>query len=192
MHTHELCSKLNKTCYAFRNIKKYFNLEILKTLYHANFETLLRYGIIFWGASKDVETIFKVQKRILRIMLNMKSRQSCRNLFKHNNLLTVAGLYIYECLLYIKKNPLCFQTVEFTHAYGTRHKHNYKFPVHRLTLTEKCPYYNSIKFYNILPNRLKVENFRVFKKTIYNYICIIEPYTITEFCKFNHNMPMIR
>ena len=69
-HISELASKLNKACYAIRAIKPLMSLEVLKTVYYSYVHSALSYGIIFWGNSHFSDSIFKIQKRILRVITN--------------------------------------------------------------------------------------------------------------------------
>jgi hypothetical protein len=42
----------------------------------------MSYGIIFCGNQAHSEKIFKIQKRVIRIITNSKAGDSCRELFK--------------------------------------------------------------------------------------------------------------
>lgn len=48
-HVDHLQRKLSSTCYAIRIVSKYLNKEALRIMYFSNMESLMRYGIIFWG-----------------------------------------------------------------------------------------------------------------------------------------------
>lgn len=184
-HIKETVSKLNKVCYALRTLSRVFNTPTLKTVYYANFYSIMKYGIEVWGGSHDLHKVFLIQKRVTRIIFKKKYLESCRGCFRENNMLTTFGLYIVSCLLYLKANKSDFQESTFSHAYTTRHKNNYVIPKHRLGLTESGPYYAAIKFFNLLPQRIK-SNLSVpsFRKDIFNYICQMEPYSLAEFYGF--------
>jgi hypothetical protein len=47
--------------------------------------------------------IFRIQKRVIRSMVGVSSRTSCRQLFKELNILTLASLYIFEVTCFIRK-----------------------------------------------------------------------------------------
>jgi hypothetical protein len=49
----------------------------------------MSYGIIFWGNSPHSLGIFKIQKRALRILMGIGYRDSCRELFKEEKILTL-------------------------------------------------------------------------------------------------------
>jgi hypothetical protein len=65
---------------------------------------VLKYGIIFWGGiQKDFKTIFKQQKKCVRVIKGEKNRVSCRNLFCELKILTGTSLYIFEIICFMKK-----------------------------------------------------------------------------------------
>lgn len=184
VHIDHISKKLNKACYSIRVLSKYMNLISLKIVYYANFDSALRYGIIFFGNSVNIEKLFVIQKRTLRTMLKIKPLETCRGKFKKNKLLTLCGIYIQECLLYFFKNKQLFSDYEPQHNYNTRN-FNYNYPIHKLTMTEKNAHYNCIKFYNRLPQSIQVVNsLRTFKKHVYELLLNIEPYTVQEFMNY--------
>jgi hypothetical protein len=51
---------------------------VLINVYYAKFESVLKYGIIFWGGvQKDFKTLFKLQKKCVRVIKGEKNRVSC-------------------------------------------------------------------------------------------------------------------
>jgi hypothetical protein len=78
-------------------------LGMIRSFYHAKSELLVRYGIIFWGAGNESIPIFKLQKRVIRIMCDAGTGISCRQLFKECKLLMVTYLYEFEVLCFLKK-----------------------------------------------------------------------------------------
>jgi hypothetical protein len=64
IHTQHLSPKLNKALYLIKFLRDSVSLPILRNVYLTKFESILKYGIIFWeGRLKDTETVFKVQKK---------------------------------------------------------------------------------------------------------------------------------
>ena len=76
-HISDLTSILNKACYAIRAIKPLLSLNVLRIIYFSYFHSIMSYGIIFWGNSHLANNIFKIQKRIIRIMTNKSKHDSC-------------------------------------------------------------------------------------------------------------------
>jgi len=75
---------------------------MIRSLYHSKFESLVRYGIIFWGVENESISVFKLQKRVIRTMCGVGKSTSYRQLFKDCKILTVTSLYILE-VLFLKK-----------------------------------------------------------------------------------------
>lgn len=180
-HVEQLSSRLSSVCYGTRVISKYVSLATLRIIYFANFESLVRYGVVFYGGSSHLDVIFKAQKRILRIMLRLGFRESCRGKFRSNKILTVSAVYIQECLLFFHKNKHYFSRFLAQAVYDTRTL-NYNYPAHRLTLTEKSVLYRCIKFFNTLPTSIQVvTELTEFKKRIYEMLLELEPYSIADY-----------
>jgi hypothetical protein len=67
----------------------------IKNIYFTEFESILKYGIIFWGGGcKQVEAVFKIKKKSVRMMMGVNSRVSCRKLFCDLEILTLTSLFI--------------------------------------------------------------------------------------------------
>lgn len=180
-HINSLEQRLNQICFGIRIIKKYTNIEIVNILYHANFESILRYGVVFWGGSSYVERVFIIQKRLLRIIQGLPYRESCRGVFRSNKILTVYGLYLFECLMFFFKNREVLFTANTDHPYNTRTLDMY-YPQHRLSLTEKNPAYACIRVFNKLPQEIKsVSTLCSFKRRVKELLIDLEPYTLSEY-----------
>jgi hypothetical protein len=64
----------------------------------------MTYGIIFWDNLAYSVNIFRIQKKIIRIMGNLRVRDSCRNVFKTMKTLPFYSHYMFSVLLYIINN----------------------------------------------------------------------------------------
>jgi hypothetical protein len=67
-HIDSIILKLHRACFAIRQVKPYMALEALKTIYFSYFHSIVMYGIIFWGNSVHSQYIFKIQKRMIRLL----------------------------------------------------------------------------------------------------------------------------
>lgn len=76
-HIEEVCKSLSRICFSMRVISGYLNFSTMKTIYYGVFESRVRYGILFYGSSKQLYDVMVMQKRILRIMLKLKPLESC-------------------------------------------------------------------------------------------------------------------
>ena len=116
----DLTKKLSKTCYLIRNIKPYLSVP-LKMVYHSLFHSM-SYGILFWGNSPHSPIIFKMEKRVLRILVGVGYRDSCRELFKEQKILTLTSQYIFSLLLFVIQNKAHFASNSSFHNINTRKK----------------------------------------------------------------------
>src|SRR5215469_7958124 len=79
-HIEYIRAKLSSACYAMMSIKPYVIKNTLKIIYNSYFNSIMTYGLLFWGNSPDSITIFRLQKRIIRIMFGRRPRESCKEL----------------------------------------------------------------------------------------------------------------
>jgi len=100
-HISELTTRLNKTYYAMRSITPFMSLDVFRSTYFAYAHSIISYGIIFWGNSSYSEEILKVQKRIIRIIMNLIKNASCRQPFRELNILPVPSQYVYAFIVLI-------------------------------------------------------------------------------------------
>jgi hypothetical protein len=113
-----------------------------ETLFHS----VLAYGIIFWGISSSSLELFKLQKRVVRIMTGQGNRTSCRDLFKKLEILPLKSQYIFSILLFVVKNKKHFITNYDNHNVETRQYENLHFPHLRLTLCQNGVYFVELEF----------------------------------------------
>ena len=80
------------------------SLETLRLTYFSYVHSVPSYGIIFWGNSYYSKSIYRVQKRIIRVITTSGRRDSCSELFRHLNILPLQSEYIFSLLLFIITN----------------------------------------------------------------------------------------
>lgn len=181
-HIHSVCTKMSSWCYAFSQLRNIVSQHVLWVAYYGCCYPLLRFGIVVWGGGSELRRLFVVQKKLLRTILALRCYQSCRGCFRSNDVLTVAAIYIYECLLFLFKNKHLFEQYLHGHHYATRNRADYCYPRHRLTLTENSLAYSSLRFFNALPSRVKnISDFKCFKRDLFILLCNIEPYNTAEY-----------
>jgi hypothetical protein len=95
-HIDWLMSKLGSASYAVRTIKSYTSLESMRSVYFSYFHSIMTYVLIFWGNSPLCICIFRLQKRVIRVITNSRSRDSCRELFKKLKILPLCSQYIFS------------------------------------------------------------------------------------------------
>jgi hypothetical protein len=100
-HIIELTSRLNKACYAIRLTEPFMSIDVLRSTYFSYVHSIISYGIIFWGNSSYSEDILKIQKRIVRLIMNSGKKASCQQLFRELNILPVQSQYILSIILFV-------------------------------------------------------------------------------------------
>jgi hypothetical protein len=99
-HIEYIIPKLSSACYVMRSVKPIMPINTLKTVYFSHFNAIIPYGLPFWGNSPHSTKIFKMQKRIVRIMMGYRNRVSCRSLFKGLEILPLTSQYILSLMLF--------------------------------------------------------------------------------------------
>jgi hypothetical protein len=154
-HINQILSRLSSACYAIKVITPLMPEDILKIIYHSYVHSIITYGIIFWGNSPHNTDIFKIQKRIIRIMTKSRSRDSCRQLFKRLEILPLKSQYLFSVLLFVVKNKYLYTTNQESHNINTRSNINLHPPLCNLTIFLKGAYFSGIKLFNHLPLKIK-------------------------------------
>jgi hypothetical protein len=85
--------------------------------------------------------------------LAVESRNSCRDLFKRLEILTLPCEYIFSLTLFITNNDEHFQTNADVHCVNTRYKHYLHKPTASLSSFQKSTHYAGIKIFNSLPSQ---------------------------------------
>jgi hypothetical protein len=132
-HITDLASRLNKACYAIRLIKLFMSIDVLRSTYFSYVYSIISYGIIFWGNSSYSEDIFKIQKRIIRIIVSSGKKASCRQLLRELNILPVQSQYILSIFLFVTKNKDQFISNSQVHTINTRQTLDLHIPIANLT-----------------------------------------------------------
>ena len=138
-----------------RSIKPVMSLHTLKTVYYSCFNAILSYGLPFWGNSPHIIKVFRIQKRITRIMLGCNQRVSCRNLFRRLKILPLASHYVLSLMLFIIKNKNLFTLISEHHATRTRQLSNLYQPMTTMTTYQRGIHYMGVKIFNNLPQSIK-------------------------------------
>ena len=174
-HIEKLNLKLNSACAVIRRLRDVVSLNCIRIYYLAHIQSIINYGTCFWGTSKDALKVFKTQKRIIRCILSLPPRASCKERFTELDIMTVPSLYFLSLVLLVKKNPNLFMTNQQSYAHDmeitTRGRSELRLPAHSSSFYENGCYYRAIRAYRSLPVNIKnVNNFGVFRKSVIWYV----------------------
>jgi len=158
-------------------------------VYFSCFHSIMSYGIIFWGNSHHIITIFKIQKRIIRIMTNPNRHDTCCPLFNQLRILPLPSQYIYSLLLFVATNKILFLLNLQIHDINTCHNNNLHLPSTGLTLVRKGVAYSGCKIYNHLPPQIKSisNNVALFKSKLKKFLLRYAFYSVDEYYQENYN-----
>jgi hypothetical protein len=118
-HIDKILPKLSSACFAMQTVKPYISPQMLKAIYYAHFHSIISYSIIFCGHTTPSIKAFRLQKRIVRIIMGSRTKDSCRKLFTKLEILPLPSLYIFSLLRFVIKNKEFLTTNKEPHNYGT-------------------------------------------------------------------------
>jgi hypothetical protein len=181
-HTDMLTKKVSNTRFLIQNLKSHLSLFALKKVYHSLFHSVMSYSIIFGGNSPHSPVIFKMQKRVIRMLMRSRYTDSCRGLFKELKILTLASQYIFYLVLFVVFNKRYFASKSAFHNFNTRHKIDLHLPQVSLTKYQNGVFYTGIKVFSVLPRPIKhiSSSPEKFKVALKHYLLAHSFYTVDE------------
>jgi hypothetical protein len=141
--------------FALRVVKPFLSQDSLKIVYYSYFYSIMTYGLIFWGNSRYSNIVFRLQKRIIRIIVGIRGRDWCREHFKKLKILPLQSEYILSLLLFVVDNRMYYRVNLEIHNISARNILNRHLPISKLSLYQKGPYDSGIKIFNNLPSQIK-------------------------------------
>lgn len=185
IHCERLVGKLNSLSHLFRNLREVLNINQMLSVYHAQVSSRLAYGVCLWGLSVLASDVFLAQKRILRVIVGLCSRSSCREVFKQYKILTLTNMYILNVSLYVFNNRNRFVTVGERHNVNTRSRNDIYVPFCNYDVTLKSPFIMGLRIFNALPHGMKdINHLRLFKRALKSFLFNNVFYTLDEY--FNY------
>lgn len=180
-HISALAGRLSSAAYAIKKIRRLTDVGTARLVYFSYFHSIMSYGILLWGRAADIETVFVLQKRAIRAIYDLRCRESLRELFKEIGILTVAGQYIYENIMYVRKNLSLFLRGCDRHTYNTRNKNKLAMQRFRLSKVSTSFMGHCIRFYNKLPDEKLNMTEKQFKNYIKQTLCKKAYYKVCDY-----------
>jgi hypothetical protein len=148
-------------------------------IYRSPFHSIMSYGIMFWGNSPHSHVIFKMQKMVLRILIGIGYRESCRESFKELKILALSSQYIFS-LLFVFHNRDYFASNSAYCNINNRWKNDFRLPW--LCIRREF-FYSSIKVCKALPTAINdiSSNPKKFKVTLKHYLLTHSFYSLDDF-----------
>lgn len=184
-HIENVVEKLSTACFVMRQIRDTVSAEVLRCAYFGLVQSILSYGLIFWGNSAHIDKVFVMQKKIIRCMMRVHPQTHCKPLFINLSIMTVPSLFIFNLALNIKKQNNQFQRNNNIHNYHTRTSNQLHLPFSRLSVSQNSPIYLGISCYNKFIEILSIDEmastFTQFKNKLYKYLVSKAFYSVEEF-----------
>jgi hypothetical protein len=177
---------MSSASYALRLIKYSLTIETIKIIYFVHIHTIMSYGIIFCGNTPSAEKVFLLQKKIIRIFTNTRPRDSCKEIFKNIQIITLFSQYIYSIILFIHNNKHLFTPNNEIHKYNTRNNNNLHSALTNLTKFNKAPYMLGIKVFNHLTQYRKTldHNSVHFRSSLKRFLYHHSFYSMEEYYEY--------
>ena len=95
-HSADIANRISRTLGIMNRLKRYLPFSVMKLQYDSLILSHLQFGITCWGF--EWNRIFKLQKRDLRIMKNIKYNAHTAPLFKEPEMLNVKNIFDVQCM----------------------------------------------------------------------------------------------
>lgn len=180
-HVQWICKKVSAVVYMFRTLRLTVSKPVLIRMYFGLFQSILQYGLILWGNSSHADTVFKIQKKVIRIIEGVHPRTSCAPLFKKLKVMTLYSLYMYNLVINIKRNSEIRKNSDY-HTYHTRNKNLLRPDFQRLAVCQNRIDHIGARCFNKLPAHIqRCTDFKSFRKLCYNFFVSEPYYSVNEF-----------
>ena len=100
----QMMSTLNTACFVIWTIQAIMSPETLRMVNFACIHSIMSYGVSLRGNQQYSDKIFKIQKRVIRIIISSRMRDSCRGLLKKiRNTALIFSIYLLNINICYKK-----------------------------------------------------------------------------------------
>lgn len=180
-----LSRRASKYLFLLRSLSGNVSVGTLKTCYFGLIHSSITYSLLAWGHSPHSSLVFSVQRKAVRILSGLSFMADCRQHFIDHGILTLPSVYILQCLLHIRERQASCTTHSMVHHYNTRHANDIVTPFHRLSKSRDAISYYCFKFFNVLPEKVRVLELREFKRVVKTLLLENAFYSNGEFLDFD-------
>lgn len=181
LHIEHVAGKLKSGVFVLRSLLGSVSESVLRTAYFALCHSIMSYSVLAWGHAPQWRRVFALQRRAVRVVGGVGYRGDCRDTFSRLGILTFPCLFIYECLLYVRKHLDLYPTNACRHGLAVRSGEHLSVPFRRLERARTGPGYWAVKFYNKLPRDFKELPLERFKSRVQQLLLQRSFYDTEEF-----------
>ena len=177
-HIFNIRNKISKSIGIINKTKRIVSQKTMLALYYSFVYPYLVYAIELWGSSssQNLNILYKLQKKILRIMKNETYLAHTEPIFAFFKILNVHKLYRYQLSLsmFRMERNLCpssvklmFNDLLIVNEHVTRRQFMYNLPLFRLTICQKGFKYQGIVTWNFVLSKVDLKcSIHTFKKQL--------------------------
>lgn len=176
-HVQKIKSKLSKFTYALSTLTRNTHQDAALSAYYAYAYSYMRYGVLLWGDSVESHDIFILQKKCIRILYNIKPRDSCKPYFIKEKILTFPSIFILEAAIFVRKN-----INDFNYVKSARRSNKLELPKANMEIVKNGPHYKAVKIYNKIPDQIKNDiSDKPFQTKLKAFLLSKSYYSVDEF-----------
>ena len=182
-HIMYISTKISKSIGIISKTRKYVNQNTLLSMYYCFIYPYLLYCCQIWGNACDstLWPILRSQKRAIRLVFNIRRRNSTSKHFKEHRILRIKEIYKYLVSLFVYKFrnkglPDLFKdyyvTCNSLHMHATRQSNVLRIPIYKSNIGNKCIKVSGVKIWNDISKTVECNvKLRLFKKSIITDLC---------------------
>jgi hypothetical protein len=167
-HLLHISKKISKSVGILSRARKFLNKKTLLQLYYSFLYPYLTYCNIIWGNAPDyiLWPIFRAQKRAIRIVNNIRRRDSTRKAFEELRILRLPGIYTFSVLIFVYKYknellPTPFSGFYITHRqvhrYPTRNANQLRIPMAKTKMAARFVRSTGVNIWNAFDNIISTD-----------------------------------
>lgn len=181
-HIKMIKNKISKSNGIICKARKVFDENYLIMLYNSLVLPYLNYCIEVWGYANEtcLNSVFKLQKRILRIIKCVNTRTESKPLFLHFKILNVHQVLCYNSIIFMYKfekkllpeifDEMFKHNVQI-HRYNTRNNNNIAITFCNLASTKQSIRHSGVKLWNYIKDKINpLFCINTFKRKLKNFI----------------------
>ena len=181
-HVDALVPALSTATYAIRRVRQIIGEDAALLSYHSLFHSRLTYGLELWGGSAHAERIFILQKKAVRAIRQVSWTTHCKPIFRHLNIITLPGAYIYQLLIRAKREASNKQTRGESTTRKLRNEQHLTVPFHRINMTSHQ--HRHLHLYNNLPSTWRAKPLNEFQRDMKKLLKEMAFYDVSEFVNY--------
>lgn len=181
LHIGTLRDKINRYVFVLRRLRQTSNLQTSLAAYHGYIGSILKYGLLVWGNSTDLNLLFRAQKKCIRAICGMSPRQSCEPVFRSLKILPLPCMYILEVAMFVKNNIALFKKRNDDNSFNFRNPNKLVYNcLPRLGHYHKQCDAMCIKIFNAIHNDIKQLPNVIFKKKLVKWLRDMNFYKVSD------------